>query len=78
MTPCWRCCWASFPAAGVPWSRAHDQRLVRDRFGVETTDRRSLAGVLAGLGRCDALVLGGGSLLQDCHQLPQPPLLRAP
>lgn len=53
------------PSGCLPLVTAHDQRLVRDRFGVETTDRRSLGAVLAALGRCDALVLGGGSLLQD-------------
>jgi polysaccharide pyruvyl transferase CsaB len=53
------------PAAANPLVTAHDQQLVRSRFGVETVERRSLAAVLAALGRCDALVLGGGSLLQD-------------
>ncbi len=53
------------PTGCVPLVTAHDQDLVRERFGVETTDRRRLGGVLAALGRCQALVLGGGSLLQD-------------
>ncbi|MEB3255764.1 MAG: polysaccharide pyruvyl transferase CsaB [Synechococcaceae cyanobacterium] len=53
------------PASVRPLVTAHDQELVRSRFGVETVERRSLAAVLAALGRCDALVLGGGSLLQD-------------
>jgi polysaccharide pyruvyl transferase CsaB len=53
------------PGECRPLVTAHDQALVRERFGVETTDRRRLQGVLAALGRCDALVLGGGSLLQD-------------
>jgi polysaccharide pyruvyl transferase CsaB len=53
------------PVGCRPLVTAHDQALVRERFGVETTDRRRLKGVLAALGRCDALVLGGGSLLQD-------------
>jgi len=44
---------------------AHDGALVQERFGVETVPRRSLPLVLKALGRCDALVLGGGSLLQD-------------
>lgn len=44
---------------------ARDQGLVQTRFGVSTVDRRRLAAVLLALGRCDALVLGGGSLLQD-------------
>ncbi|WP_216903200.1 polysaccharide pyruvyl transferase CsaB [Synechococcus sp. CCY 9618] len=53
------------PPVCLPVVTAHDQELVRDRFGVETIDRRRLAAVLAALSRCDALVLGGGSLLQD-------------
>ena len=44
---------------------AHDQPLVQQRFGVATVDRRSLRAVLAALGQCRGLVLGGGSLLQD-------------
>ncbi len=56
---------AQLPSGCLPLVTAHDQQLVRDRFGVETTDRRSLGAVLTALGRCDALVLGGGSLLQD-------------
>ena len=44
---------------------ALDQQEIRALFGVATTDRSRLAGVLAALGSCDALVLGGGSLLQD-------------
>ncbi|MCP9833212.1 MULTISPECIES: polysaccharide pyruvyl transferase CsaB [unclassified Cyanobium] len=53
------------PANCLPVVTAHDQALVRKQFGVETTDRRRLGAVLAALGRCQALVLGGGSLLQD-------------
>ncbi len=53
------------PPGCLPLVTAHDQRQVRQRHGVETTDRRRLPSVLAALGRCDALVLGGGSLLQD-------------
>jgi len=53
------------PVGCRPLVTAHDQALVQERFGVETTDRLRLKGVLAALGRCDALVLGGGSLLQD-------------
>ena len=44
---------------------AHDTALVQERFGVETVPRRRLPLVLKALGRCEALVLGGGSLLQD-------------
>ncbi|MEB3235421.1 MAG: polysaccharide pyruvyl transferase CsaB [Cyanobacteriota bacterium] len=52
--------------AGTPvLVTAHDQAQVQQRFGVATANRRSLAAVLAALGRCRALVLGGGSLLQD-------------
>ncbi len=56
---------SQLPSGCDPLVTAHDQALVRDRFGVETTDRRRLGAVLAALARCEALVLGGGSLLQD-------------
>ncbi len=53
------------PSAVTPVVQAGDQPRVRRAFAVETTDRRSLVGVLKALRRCGALVLGGGSLLQD-------------
>lgn len=53
------------PPGCEPTVTARDQRQVQERFGVATVDRRSLAAVLQALGGCDALVLGGGSLLQD-------------
>jgi polysaccharide pyruvyl transferase CsaB len=56
---------SQLPAGVVPLVTAWDRAQVGQRFGVETTDRRSLGGVLAALGHCRALVLGGGSLLQD-------------
>ena len=56
---------SQLPEAVEPLVTAWDQQLVGRQFGVRTTDRRSLGGVLAALGQCRALVLGGGSLLQD-------------
>jgi polysaccharide pyruvyl transferase CsaB len=56
---------AQLPSSVQPLVTAHDQALVRSRYGVATVERRSLAAVLRALNRCDALVLGGGSLLQD-------------
>ena len=58
------------PPGWRPLITAHDQPLVQRRFAtgdraVETVERRRLGAVLAALGRCRALVLGGGSLLQD-------------
>ena len=53
------------PASCHPTVTARDEQQVRERFGVATVDRRSLPAVLQALGSCDALVLGGGSLLQD-------------
>jgi polysaccharide pyruvyl transferase CsaB len=56
---------SQLPAAWEPCVTAHDQRWVAARFGVKTCDRRRLAAVLRRTSACDALVLGGGSLLQD-------------
>ncbi|MEB3349051.1 MAG: polysaccharide pyruvyl transferase CsaB [Cyanobacteriota bacterium] len=53
------------PSGCRPLVTARDQEEVRRCFGVETCARRPVGTVLAALGRCDALVLGGGSLLQD-------------
>ena len=53
------------PSGWTPLVTAKDQQLIRERFAVATTDRLSLTGVLKALTGCDALVLGGGSLLQD-------------
>jgi polysaccharide pyruvyl transferase CsaB len=56
---------SQLPAGCQAVVTAHDAALVHERFGVETVPRRSLPLVLKALRRCDALVLGGGSLLQD-------------
>jgi polysaccharide pyruvyl transferase CsaB len=56
---------AQLPAGCDPLVTAFDREEVERCFGVRTVDRRRLASVLQALGGCDALVLGGGSLLQD-------------
>ncbi len=56
---------AQLPAGVEPIVTARDQEQVRQRFAVATVDRQRLTAVLGALGRCNALVLGGGSLLQD-------------
>lgn len=56
---------SQLPAGVKATVTAHDQLQVGERFGVETVQRRSLKAVLAALQGVDALVLGGGSLLQD-------------
>jgi polysaccharide pyruvyl transferase CsaB len=56
---------SQLPAGLTPLVTAHDETQVQARFGVATVPRRRLKTVLAALGRCRALVLGGGSLLQD-------------
>lgn len=56
---------ASLPPGCRPVVTARDQALVRQRFGVACVDRTDLGAVMAALGGCDALVFGGGSLLQD-------------
>jgi len=53
------------PAGAEPIVTARDQQLVAQLFGVTCVDRASLRQVLAALGSAHALVLGGGSLLQD-------------
>ena len=53
------------PSGLTPLVTAFDQDEVQRRHRVETVPRRSLPAVLAALGDCRALVLGGGSLLQD-------------
>ncbi|MCT0231751.1 polysaccharide pyruvyl transferase CsaB [Synechococcus sp. CS-1324] len=53
------------PEGVDPLVTAHDQAEVEQRFGVSTCPRRRLKTVLQALAGCDALVLGGGSLLQD-------------
>ena len=56
---------SQLPAGVTPLVTAHDETQVQARFGVATVPRRQLKAVLAALGRSRALVLGGGSLLQD-------------
>ena len=53
------------PAGVIPTVTAYDERQIQERFGVSTVPRRSLRRVLDALNDVDALVLGGGSLLQD-------------
>ncbi|MEB3195508.1 MAG: polysaccharide pyruvyl transferase CsaB [Cyanobacteriota bacterium] len=55
----------SLPPETEPLVTAHDEPWVRRRFGVDTCNRRSLMEVMGALRSCDALLLGGGSLLQD-------------
>lgn len=56
---------SQLPAGCEPTVTARDQGAVQERHGVACVDRGSLGGVLAALGQATALVLGGGSLLQD-------------
>ena len=60
----------NLPAGTEPVVTAHDQRWVRQRFGVATCNRRSLWDVMGALRSCDSLLLGGGSLLQDATSFP--------
>jgi len=53
------------PSGWTPLVTGYDQAELAQRFGVATCPRRSLKAVLAALGGCQALILGGGSLLQD-------------
>lgn len=56
---------SQLPPACVATVTARDQRQVAERFGVACVDRTSLRAVLQALTPATALVLGGGSLLQD-------------
>ncbi|QPN56176.1 polysaccharide pyruvyl transferase CsaB [Synechococcus sp. CBW1107] len=56
---------AQLPEGCDPLVTAFDQGEVQQRLGVCTCARRDFAAVRRALDRCDALVLGGGSLLQD-------------
>jgi len=56
---------SQLPAGVDPLVTAADQQAVQAAFQVATVDRRSLSQVLRALAGCQALVLGGGSLLQD-------------
>ncbi len=55
----------NLPPGTEPLVTAYDQPWVRGCFGVDTCNRRSLKEVMGALRSCDALLLGGGSLLQD-------------
>lgn len=55
---------AQLPAGCTPVVTAHDPAALEAR-GIATVPRRSLPRVLRALRCCSALVLGGGSLLQD-------------
>ncbi|MEB3243763.1 MAG: polysaccharide pyruvyl transferase CsaB, partial [Cyanobacteriota bacterium] len=61
---------SQLPEGCQPLVTAHDQPWTRQRFHVATCDRRRWLAVAKGLARSDALVLGGGSLLQDATSLP--------
>lgn len=57
------------PRDWQPLVTAHDRSQVEERHQLATVQRRGLSSVLRGLKRCDGLVLGGGSLLQDSTSL---------
>lgn len=56
---------SQLPSCCAPTVTARDQRQVAERFGVSCVDRGDLRAVLSALTPATALVLGGGSLLQD-------------
>ena len=43
-----------------------DPDTTRKRCDVNATDRKNIKNVISALNKCDALVVGGGSLFQDC------------
>jgi polysaccharide pyruvyl transferase CsaB len=56
---------SQLPKGVSPVVTAFDEQAVRQDHGVDTVQRRNLRAVLRALNSCQALVLGGGSLLQD-------------
>jgi polysaccharide pyruvyl transferase CsaB len=60
-----QCLLQGLPSGWQPLVTAADQQEVQNRFQVASCDRRSLLATLRALAHCSALVLGGGSLLQD-------------
>ncbi len=44
---------------------SHDPAATREKYGVEAVERMSLPAILRAVRRCDMLISGGGSLLQD-------------
>ncbi len=56
---------AQLPPSVTPLVTAFDQAQITRQHGVASVNRRSLRAVLEALRQCRALVLGGGSLLQD-------------
>ena len=44
---------------------SHNPEATREKYGVEAVDRMSPAAILRAVKRCDLLISGGGSLLQD-------------
>jgi len=56
---------AQLPPSVTPLVTAFDQAQITRQHGVASVNRRSLRAVLKALRQCRALVLGGGSLLQD-------------
>ncbi|MBQ7714196.1 MAG: polysaccharide pyruvyl transferase CsaB, partial [Oscillospiraceae bacterium] len=44
---------------------SHDPAATREKYGVEAVDRMSPLAILRAIRRCDMLISGGGSLLQD-------------
>jgi polysaccharide pyruvyl transferase CsaB len=56
---------AQLPPSVTPLVTAFDQEQIARQHGVASVNRRRLRAVLEALRHCRALVLGGGSLLQD-------------
>lgn len=53
------------PPSVVPLVLSGDPSQTRDRYGVEACDRKSLSAIFQALRQSDALIWGGGSLMQD-------------
>ena len=60
------------PASVTPLVLSGNPRETEDRYGVEACDRMAIPALLQALRRSDALIWGGGSLMQDVTGLTSP------
>jgi polysaccharide pyruvyl transferase CsaB len=60
------------PPSVTPVVLSGDRQLTQQRYGVESWERMQLSSVVQALRSCDALIWGGGSLIQDATSAVSP------